>query len=128
MGVGEVTTMSFSETQAAQDASFTLDGINITKSSNTISDVISGATLTLTSAGSGTIKISTDIEEIKAKITSFVSGYNDLLEYIQGLLKFDQNTLESGNLFGNIAVQGLQNTLRRIATGRVAGAQVGIRT
>jgi len=55
-------TMGFETTQTAQDASLSLDGVSITKSSNTVTDVISGAALKLQSAGSGTISLSTDTE------------------------------------------------------------------
>ncbi len=42
------TTNTVSQTQAASDASFSVDGVAITKASNTVSDVIPGVTLNLT--------------------------------------------------------------------------------
>ena len=67
-------TVTFSLSQAAQDASFTLDGIAITKSSNTVTDVITGTIITLESAGSGTITLSSDTDTIKENIQSYVDG------------------------------------------------------
>ena len=61
-----VTTNTVTQTQAAADASFAVDGIAITKPTNTVSDVIPGVTLNLTgttAAGSPTtltIGVNTD--------------------------------------------------------------------
>ncbi|MFQ5482478.1 MAG: flagellar filament capping protein FliD [Nitrospinaceae bacterium] len=136
IGVGEITTLAFTQTQAAQDAALKLDGIAITKSSNVISDVISGAILTLSGTGTGDVKISTDLTEIRQKVTDFVSGFNDLNSFVSDQASFDPDTLETGVLFGNFAVQNLQNQLRSTATGKVQGttgqfnflSQVGITT
>lgn len=123
LGVGEQTVLAFTETQAPQDALLELDGISISKSSNTVTDIINGAILNLKGEGTGQVKLSTDLSEIRDKVTSFVSEYNDLIEYIQELLQFNPETLESGALFGNFAVQNLQNILRSTVSGEVSGAQ-----
>lgn len=127
---------TFSTTQTAQNALLTLDGIAITKSSNTIDDIIAGVTLTLESTGAGTIKISTDTTEITEKIESFVGDFNALIEFIDDNTSFDTESLETGLLFGNSAVRNIENRLRSILTGEVAGAtgsfsflsQIGITT
>ena len=126
----------FTTTQTAQDALLTLDGIAITKSSNTIDDIIAGVTLTLESIGTGTIKISTDTTEITEKIESFVDDFNALIEFIDDNTSFDTESLETGLLFGNSAVRNIENRLRSILTGEVTGvtgsfsflSQIGITT
>ncbi len=136
IGTGEFDAMTFTETQTAQDALLKLDGIDIVKSSNTVNDVVQGTILNLVSIGSGTIEVKTDREEIKTKIFDFVDGYNQLFEFLRDQLTFDEETLETGLLFGNFMVQNLQNTLRSVTTGEIDGlkgansflAQIGITT
>jgi flagellar hook-associated protein 2 len=133
---GATEVLSFTETQSAQDASLTLDGIAITKASNTVTDVIAGATINLQSAGSGTITLSADTTAVKEKISSFVDGYNELTVFLDEQQFLDPETLSTGLLFGNFTVQNLQQTLRNSLSNQVQGvtgtfnslSQIGIRT
>ena len=128
--------VSFETTQTAKDASLLLDGVSITKSSNTVTDVISGAALKLQSAGSGTISLSTDTEAITTKVSDFVDEYNDLSLFLNEQLALDSETEETGVLFGNFAVQNLQQILRSSISNKVTGvsgdysflSQIGITT
>ena len=128
--------ISFETTQTARDASLLLDGVSITKSSNTVTDVISGAALKLQSAGSGTISLSTDTEAITTKVSDFVDEYNDLSLFLNEQLALDSETEETGVLFGNFAVQNLQQILRSSISNKVTGvsgdysflSQIGITT
>lgn len=127
---------TFSTTQTAQDALLTLDGVAITKTSNTIDDIISGVTLTLESVGTGSINISTDTAEITTQIESFVDEFNSIIEFINANTTFDSESFETGLLFGNSAVQSIESRLRGIIGGQVDGAtgsfeflsQIGITT
>ena len=112
LGAGTQEVVSFTQTQAAQNSTFIIDGISISKSTNVINDVIGGTTLNLLSAGSGTITLSTDQDAVKEKVTSFVDGYNDIIEFLTQELSFDVDLNTSGTLFGNFTVQNLQQTLR----------------
>ena len=128
--------VSFETTQTARDASLLLDGVSITKSSNTVTDVISGAALKLQSAGSGTISLSTDTEAITTKVSDFVDEYNDISLFLAEQLALDSETEETGVLFGNFAVQNLQQILRSSISSKVTGisgdytylSQIGITT
>ena len=123
LGVGEQTKLTFAETQTPLDALLTLDGISISKSSNTVTDIISGAIIKLKGTGEGNVQLSTDFNSIRDKVTNFVSEYNDLIEFIQELTRFNPETLESGGLIGNFAIQNLQNILRGTVSGEVSGVQ-----
>ena len=128
--------IDFTTTQTAQDASFTIDGISIIKSSNTITDVIDGAALKLQSAGSGNITLSTDTDAITTKVSDFVDEYNDVVIYLNEQLAIDTDTNQTGVLFGNFAVQNLQQILRSSISSEVTGisgnfsylSQIGITT
>mgnify|MGYP002630144054 CR=1 FL=1 len=135
-GVGNQTLVLFEETQAAKDASFTLDGVAVTKSSNTVTDVITGTTLELKSAGSGTITLGPDLDAIKEKIQNYVDGFNELMLHLNNELALQSDTGETGVLFANFAVQNLQQSLRETISNQVVGvtgdftylSQIGIRT
>jgi len=126
----------FSQTQAATDASVTLNGVTFTRSSNNISDIVTGVTLNLESLGSGTLTISTDNTAITGNIQDFVDAFNKLTSFIDEQTEFNPETFATGTLFGNSSVQNLETTLRRIATGQVTGtggtyeflSQIGITT
>jgi flagellar hook-associated protein 2 len=77
-------TQNFSEKVTAQDANFTVDGIDIVKSSNTVTDVIAGVTLDLeaVTVGPVTVSVSQDTDSAKAAIEAFITAYNDLREVI----------------------------------------------
>ncbi|NIQ03849.1 MAG: flagellar filament capping protein FliD, partial [Nitrospinaceae bacterium] len=136
VGGGDQSVVDFTETQAALNAGLVVDGVSVTKSDNVITDVINGATLTLKSAGSGTITLSSDQEAIQEKIFDFVDAYNDLMLFLNEQLALDPDTFETGTLFGNFTVQNIQQTLRSTISSRVTGvsgsfeflSQIGIRT
>jgi len=129
-------TVTFSQTQAAENANFVLDGVAVTKSSNTVTDVIDGTILTLESAGSGTITLSSDTDAIKETIQTFVDGFNELMVHLNEELALDVDTGETSVLFANFTVQNLQQTLRAIPSNKILGvsgnfsylSQIGIRT
>lgn len=127
---------TFTQTQAATNASVTVDGTTYARTTNSISDIITGVTLNLESLGSGILTLSTDNAAITANIRDFVNAFNKLTGFIDEQTAFNPETFSTGVLFGNSSVQGLESSLRRTATGQVTGlagnyaflSQVGITT
>lgn len=73
------------ELVAVQDAIVEIDGVTITRGSNTIDDAIEGVTLNLYSASPDTaisMEVSTDLSSIKSAITSFVDAYNEYRDFV----------------------------------------------
>ena len=136
IGSGPMEIFKFTESQRAQDAIIVIDGVTVTKSSNTINDAIQGTTINLFNAGSGTLTLQSDVQTIQDKASSFVNGYNDLMQFLNDQLFFDPDTNFSGSLFGNFTAQNLQQTMRNLLSNEVTGlsgtfnylSQVGIRT
>jgi flagellar hook-associated protein 2 len=99
--------------QAGIDAEFSIDGITMTRSSNTVSDAISGLTLTLKSedmATTVTLDVTRDTDAVKAKIQTFVDAYNQVLDYYDQQMTYDATKSKAGGaLFGD-------NTLKSIKT------------
>jgi len=132
----EVDDVTFTATQAAQNASVTVDGTTFIRSNNAISDILAGVTLNLESLGSGILTIADDNATNASNIQDFVDAFNTLVTFIDEQTAFNSETFATGILFGNSSVQGLETSLRRIVTGQVTGvsgnfeflSQIGITT
>ena len=66
--------------QAAQDSIINFDGLTVTRSNNELSDVIEGATLTLTETTSSAVRLNivSDKSTLKTNLENVVTAYNDL--------------------------------------------------
>ncbi|MBI3608261.1 MAG: flagellar filament capping protein FliD [Nitrospirae bacterium] len=117
--------MNLTQTQAAQNATLKVDGIdNISKSSNTVTDVISGVTLTLVSAAVGTtvsIKVSDDTATVKKSIESFVGEYNKAIRELNKLQSYNPDTKSAGTLLGDATVRSLVEKLQSLVGRSVPG-------
>lgn len=73
--------LSVSTVSSAQDAAFTMNGTSFTRSTNSISDVITGVTLNLVKE-SGTaqvINVARGSDDSQKTITDLITAYNDLI-------------------------------------------------
>jgi flagellar hook-associated protein 2 len=113
------------EVQAARDAVFFVNTLQITRSSNTVSDVITGVTLTLLKEGNrnglldasptdplSTVTVSSDTAAIKSSIQKFVDAYNDVAKIVNDQLKLDPTTKRQGALAGDPVLRGVLSQLR----------------
>jgi len=113
--------------QAAVDASILVDGQAVTRSSNTISDVLQGVTLNLQSVAADTevnIDIKLDNEAIKKTITDFVAAYNTMASTTAILGKFaGKDGGRNGALLGDSTLRNIRNDLRQQASFPVSSAK-----
>jgi flagellar hook-associated protein 2 len=129
---------NLTQTVAAQDALFTLDGLSMRSSSNTVANAVAGLTLTLgkTNVGSPTaINVSQNIGPAGAAVAAFVKAYNDLDTTIDNLTKYDAVNKKASILTGDSTVRLVQTQLRSLVGGMVSGSgslttlsQIGITT
>ena len=103
-----------SESNDATDASLTVNGVYVSSSSNTVSDVIGGATLSLQKAGEATISMAQDNSSIASKLQGFVDAYNK----VQGALSSASNS----NMKGDAALTSIRNQLAGVLQTPVSGA------
>lgn len=110
--------------QNATDARIKVDGVEFKRSTNNISDVITGVTLNLrgttmatdgVTANTDFVSLSRDTASLKTKFDTFVTAYND----VQSLLKEVSNpksTLEDygATLVGDSTVRMVKSELRNI--------------
>ena len=76
---------NMTESQAASDASITVNGLAVSRTTNSLTDVITDVTLNLVKVTSSaiTLTVSTSSTTLKSKVTSFVSSYNQLMGNIK---------------------------------------------
>ena len=105
--------------QSAANASFNMDGLDLSSESNTLSTVADGLTLTLlkTSTTAVNVGTSTDSAAIKKTIQDFVTAYNGLMNLMRDQTKYDSATKTAGSLQGDAKAISLQQMLRNLSGG-----------
>jgi flagellar hook-associated protein 2 len=109
---------NLTQTQAASNANFTINGYASTSSTNVASGAISGVTLDLLQASaagaSTTLTVSPDTTGAATTIGTFVTALNGVLSSIQTLTGYDTSTQTAGPLEGNATLQAFQSQLENI--------------
>jgi flagellar hook-associated protein 2 len=117
-GDGGLATLALTQTQAAQDANFTINGYAASSAGNLASGAITGVTLNLAKASaagtSTTLTISPDTTAAQSSISAFVTALNGALSSIQTLTAYNATTQTAGALQGNATLQSFQNQLENI--------------
>jgi flagellar hook-associated protein 2 len=123
-------TQNLNQTVAAQNASLKVNGIAVSKASNSVSDVIAGVTLNLIKVTESpqTLTVARDTSSITASINSFVKAYNDLAGTLKNLSAYDAASKKGAILQGDATVRSLQNQLRGILGSSVAGTPGNLKT
>ena len=123
--LGSISDIHISTIQAGADASFTLDGVAVTRSSNTVDDMITGVTLNLLKAASDTtitLTIGRDYEGVEEKISGFVDAYNEVMDAINAQLTYDTANEKTGEpLFGDSTLRMIKSNLTRTILTPVPG-------
>jgi flagellar hook-associated protein 2 len=105
--------------QTATDARFKINGLEVTRSSNTINDVIDGVTLDLytNTTGAARIDLNRDTAGIKDNIKGLVTAYNDFEETLKILGDRASEVEEFGGvLAGESLLQSVRNQVRGMIT------------
>jgi flagellar hook-associated protein 2 len=110
--------LELAQTQAAVDAQLTVNGINITKSSNTISDVIDGVTFTLKDETTSpvTLTVDKDLNSIVDAFKEFVTAYNGINSFINSQFAYNTTTHKAGLLAGDSTLRRIQSNLQSTIT------------
>jgi len=70
------------ELQVAQDAQFTVDGLTVTRSTNSFDDVVDELNFELKGTGTTTLEIDFDTDNTRTKVEDFVEKFNSAIELI----------------------------------------------
>lgn len=88
------------ETGDNLNAMVTVESISYQRQSNTITDVLSGVSLSLKGTGSSTLVVGNNNEEIATLVTDLITAYNDVVQEINNQVGYDTTTEEFGMLAG----------------------------
>jgi flagellar hook-associated protein 2 len=116
--------LTFSEVHAATNAAFQVNGINVTKNSNTVTDVIDGVTLNLVSKTSSPVVVSVEpnADAIVAALRELVTAYNDVNAAIRTQTTYDATTKTAGILSGDSTVRSIQSSLQTLLTQAISNS------
>mgnify|MGYP001283003852 CR=1 FL=1 len=126
---GSVASLSDSATQVATatNANFTVDGISITRESNTITDLFSGITVDLANVSSSDMDtnqtISSSYSETDALTTleTVVSEINYLLSFLKEQSKPGSNGEDGGPLHGDHFIRFTENKIKNLTSTAIVG-------
>lgn len=102
------------QTSEAQNTLLTVNGINVSSASTTVTDAIQGTTLNVSKVGSTTLTVSRDTTSLSTNLNAFVSAYNGLQKQIKSLGSYDANTKVAGTLNGESVLRNVQSQVRTI--------------
>jgi flagellar hook-associated protein 2 len=117
------------ELQAGQDSLFRINGIELSRSTNTITDAVQGVTLDLLEAEEGQLVEITvnkdDTSALRENISSFVDSFNTAMSLLNEQYTFDEASQSSGPLAGDSTILSIQTRLRSIVTSQISGLDEG---
>jgi flagellar hook-associated protein 2 len=124
--LGIVQKTASNELVAAQDASYKVDGVSLTSSTNTIEGVIPGGKITLlkadaTTPPTTTLSIKSDTDAVANRIKSFTDSYNSAVKFITDNSQFDGDTYETGPLFGDPVARQFLSTMNSLLMSNIPG-------
>ncbi len=151
LGVYNTGTSTFNQyLSTAGDAGFYINGIAGVSGSNTVTNAVNGLSITLNSvsqtvASTGiptqdlkatTLQVTTDTKKAADAVQAFVDQYNSVMSFIDDKTSYNSATKTTGDLFGDSMVLQIQQNLRNMTGGFVAGttppyntlASIGIST
>ena len=124
--------------QLASDATFTLDGVQVTRESNSITDLLDGASIELKSdfSTSASIGISRSETNVRSTINSVINSLNEFKVEIDRLTFIDLEGDANGPLALDPAVNSIKSSFKKLAVEPLNGygeksiylSQLGIKT
>jgi flagellar hook-associated protein 2 len=121
---------NLTQTQAAKDANFSINGYAATSASNVVSGAITGVTINLLGASAAntptTLTVSADTSTAQTSIGTFVTALNGVISSIQSLTAYDASTQTAGALNGDPTLESFQNQLQNILDKVTQGGTSGV--
>lgn len=124
--IGVLQRPAANELLAGQDAQFSIDNLPLTSASNTVTNVIPGATITLlkgnaTTPETTTLSLTRDTNTITNRVKDFMNAYNGAIDFIRSQSQFNKETFASGPLFGNATAQQVEASLGNMILNSIPG-------
>jgi len=103
-----------SDTNQGSNASFQLNGIPVTQSSNNVTGIIPGVSFTLQNTdptGSVTLSLASDGSQLSTALQTMVTDYNTLVSQVQA-----QEGQTAGPLGGDLIINQISSDMQQLAT------------
>lgn len=131
---GVLTGLTFHKNEDGKNAEFKLNNVAITRTSNTVSDLITGVTLNLlqdttaTVGASFTLQVQPDVSSITAGINNFATAYNNFLYFYSQQTQIDSTTgapAKTAVLYSDTTLRSIYDSVTGIASSLVKGLADG---
>lgn len=120
---------AFTAKAAAQDAKAYVDGVLVTSATNTLSEAMTGVSITLKKAhdplvatDATTLTVGSDTDGMNDRVQDFVTAWNDLNTLLKEVTKYDTANKKASVLTGDGSVAGIARQLRDVLFSSPAGA------
>lgn len=104
-------TTGLTAVQTGLDANFTFNGQAITRTSNNITDLITGLDITLKEVGSSSVSVAQDRDGIMTKIDSFIEKYNAAMSELSRVTKSSVESDERGIFSNESTIKSMKRDL-----------------
>lgn len=126
------TTLNTAGSNEATDAKLTVNGIAVDSPTNTVSGMMDGVSLNLTSTGTNTLTVSQDSTEAQTAIQGFVTAYNSYVSTVGTLSAYSPTSStagassgSAGPLVGDATLAAVQSQVAGVLDGSVGGNSIG---
>ncbi|MDR2905583.1 MAG: flagellar filament capping protein FliD [Helicobacteraceae bacterium] len=111
--------MDFRDIQTAQDAELQFNGMMIKRGTNTITDLVAGATIELKKADQidSYVKITRDFGGMSDNMDKFVKAYNELNAFLDEITKVDTVSGNHGSFQGDSRINTIRSELNKMIFG-----------
>ncbi len=115
---------NLTQSNAALDASFSINGLALTSASNQVDNAVTGVSLTLkdTTTTPARITVAEDRAAITNAVQSFVDNYNSTITTLNAQTTFNPTTGFAGPLVGDFSARTVENALRNSVSSPITGA------
>jgi flagellar hook-associated protein 2 len=112
------------QTQVAQDAKFTVDGVSLTSATNAPSTALDGVTLTLKKVTTAPVSLALSVTTmaVRKNVNDFVNAWNALNTQLRNQTQVDPTGKTRGPLQADSTAETLLNGLRSLLGGSLTGA------
>ena len=113
---------------AGVNAAFTVDGISMTRTTNSVDDLFDGFTLDLKKTSGSAVRISSEVDltAVKSLIDNYVLTYNDVMKNLTAMGANDPSSNDNdGALIGDSTLREIMSELREMSSTALSGYEGG---
>ncbi len=123
-------TQNLAEVSKAQNSALSINGIALSKASNTVTDAVSGVTLNLSkvTTASASLTISPSNSTVTNAVTGFVKAYNDLSTTLNNVSSYDPKSKQGAILQGDATIRTIRSQIRNVLNSAASGASGALTT